>query len=262
MRPDHALRPPAALKVDNLCKAFGGNRVLKELSFELPKESVTALIGSNGAGKSTALNIISGLIPRDSGRVFLHGKSIEHLPAFKRSRRGMARTFQQPRSFRTMTSLEAVCLAQASAREESLVRSLISSSCFWRPLRRGEEANRAMVHLEECRLADRCDTIAADLTYGEQKLLMLAQALAFEGGFYCFDELCAGLQPTLVDHVAVLIQKLSDKGNTVLFVEHNLELVRRIADRTIFLHEGRVFSEGPTKDVLSNPAVVQLYLGD
>jgi branched-chain amino acid transport system ATP-binding protein len=250
------------LQLESLCKAFGGNKVLRDLSFTLPPRSVTALIGSNGAGKSTALNILSGLMRQDSGRVILKGELISDMPSYQRSRRGIARTFQQPRSFRTLTTLEAVCLARTAADAEGLACSLATSTMFWRPSRSKEEVAHANFYLEQCRLIDRCNTITAELTYGEQKLLMLAQALAFGGDVYCFDEICAGLEPGLIEHVASTIKKLVEKEKTVLFVEHNLELVRQIADRTIFLHEGRVFSHGSTEQVLLDPAVVQLYLGD
>lgn len=248
------------LQMCEICKAFGGNQVLRDLSFSLQPGSVTALIGSNGAGKSTALNILSGLIQQESGRVVLNGKTISDLPAYLRSRQGVARTFQQPRSFRTLTSLEAVCFAQTSPADESLGRNMTQSVALWKSARKDFE--RANTFLVRCRLGDRGHAIAAELSYGEQKLLMLAQALAFGAELYCFDELCAGLQPTLIDHVAEVIQSLAGNGKTVLFVEHNLDLVRRIADFTIFLHEGHVFRQGTTKEVLSDPSVVRLYLGD
>jgi ABC-type branched-subunit amino acid transport system ATPase component len=260
MQPSISTSANPVLQMVEICKAFGGNHVLRGLSFSLQKGSVTALIGSNGAGKSTALNILSGLVQQDSGRVALNGQVISTLPAYQRSRHGIARTFQQPRSFRTLTSLDAVCLAQTSPPEESLQRSIIQSVAFWQSARRDVE--RASVYLERCCLGGRGATIAAELSYGEQKLLMLAQALAFGAELYCFDELCAGLQPSLIDHVANVVRSLVDSGKTVLFVEHNLELVRTIADYTIFLHEGRVFMQGATHDVLSDPSVVQLYLGD
>ena len=250
------------LQIEDLCKAFGGNKVLRGLSFALSRGSVTALIGSNGAGKSTALNILSGLIPQDSGRVLLNGQIISGAPGYRRARKGMARTFQQPRSFRSLTALEAVCLARTPAPAEGLVRNIATSAMFWRSPHSKAEIAYAKSYLEQTRLIDRCNVIAADLTYGEQKLLMLAQALAFGGALYCFDELCAGLQPSLIEHVALTIRKLVDGGMTVLFVEHNLALVREIADHTIFLHEGRLFREGPTADVLRDPDVVRLYLGD
>jgi ABC-type branched-subunit amino acid transport system ATPase component len=252
--------PNPVLQMVEICKAFGGNQVLRALSFSLQQGSVTALIGSNGAGKSTALNILSGLVQQDSGRIVLNSKVISDLPAYQRSRQGVARTFQQPRSFQTLTSLEAVCLAQTLPSAESLGSSIIQSGAFWRSAR--HDFDRASTHLERCCLGDRGHAIAAELSYGEQKLLMLAQALAFGAELYCFDELCAGLQPTLIDHVAEVVQSLAGSGKTILFVEHNLDLVRRIADFTIFLHEGRVFREGATDEVLSDPSVVQLYLGD
>jgi ABC-type branched-subunit amino acid transport system ATPase component len=221
---------------------------------------VTALIGSNGAGKSTFLNLLSGLLLSDGGTIRLNGVDLATMPAYRRARAGLGRTFQHPRSFRTFTALDAVIFAQTRPRIETLWRNVAWS--LW-----GENAlppTNAFAEncLAKCRLLHKANTLAAELTYGEQKLLMMAQALAFGGDLICLDELCAGLEPVLSDQVGDLVIQLSREGKTFIFVEHNLEIVRKIADRCIFLHEGIVFREGTTAQVLSDPHVVRLYLGD
>lgn len=249
------------LQIEDVHKSFGGNRVLRGVSFTLPRASVTALIGSNGAGKSTFLNILSGLVRLDSGAIRLNGIDLTAMPGYLRSRAGIGRTFQHPRSFRTLTVFDAVLLAQTPPPVEALGRNMFG--VFFRASRRSAASlEQVMSCLDACRLSHKSQTLAADLTYGEQKLLMMAQTLSVGGELFCLDELCAGLEPSLVDHIGSLVVKLAEEGKTVLFVEHNLELVRKIAGNAIFLHEGAVFRQGRTSDVLSDPSVVQLYLGD
>jgi ABC-type branched-subunit amino acid transport system ATPase component len=249
------------LQVQDLHKSFQGNRVLRGLSFELHRARATALIGSNGAGKSTFLNLLSGLLKADRGTIHLGGRDITHLSSHMRSRAGLARTFQHPRMFRSLTVLEAVLLAQTPLREEGLGRNLLRTFSSAAPYRTAA-VTRARECLDQCQLMARADVPAAELTYGERKLLMMAQALAFGGELLCFDEICAGLQPGLVERIRRIIAGLVRGGKTVLFIEHNLQLVRDLADRSVFLHEGAVFREGPTAEVLYDPAVVRLYLGD
>ena len=254
-------RSTPILQVHDLHKSFQGNRVLRGLSFQLHRSRATALIGSNGAGKSTFLNLLSGLLKADRGTIHLGGRDITHLSSHMRSRAGLARTFQHPRTFRSLTVLEAVLLAQTPLREEGLGRNLLRTFSSAAPYNSRAVA-RARECLDRCQLMPRADVAAAELTYGERKLLMMAQALAFGGDLLCFDEICAGLEPGLVQRISGIVADLVQGGKTVLFIEHNLQLVRDLADRSVFLHEGTVFREGLTADVLSDPAVVRLYLGD
>ncbi len=249
------------LRVQDLHKSFQGNRVLRGLSFELHRSRATALIGSNGAGKSTFLDLLSGVLKADRGTIHLGGRDITNLSSHMRSRAGLVRTFQHPRTFRSLTVIEAVLFAQTPLREEGLVRNLLRT--FFGSASYGADAvARARECLDRCQLTARADVPAAELTYGERKLLTMAQALAFGGDLLCFDEICAGLEPGLVERIRRIVASLVRDGKTVLFVEHNLQLVKDLADRSIFLHEGTVFREGLTSDVLSDPAVVRLYLGD
>ena len=249
------------LQVQDLHKGFQGNHVLRGLSFELQRSRATALIGSNGAGKSTFLNLLSGLLKADRGTIHLEGRDITHLSSYRRSRSGLARTFQHPRTFRSLTVVEAVLLAQTPLREEGLGRNLLRT--FSRAeAHPADVIARARECLSVCQLTSKADIPADELTYGDRKLLMLAQVLAFGGDLLCFDEICAGLEPGLVERVRQIIARLVENGKTVLFIEHNLQLVRDLADQSIFLHEGAVFRQGATAEVLSDPAVVRLYLGD
>lgn len=248
------------LSVRNLKKRFSGIRVLDGVSTDVGRGEITALIGSNGAGKSTLLNMISGLLTVDDGAIILDGRDITRLPSYVRARRGLARSFQHPRSFQTLSVLNSVLLGSTSPVDERLHRALFGALGL---MKAAEQRNRdfTMRVLERCRLAHRANTIAAELTYGERKLLMLAQILAFGGELYCFDELCAGLEQDALQHVSHLFRELVSDGKSVLFIEHNLQLVRDLADRVIFLHAGEIFRDGETISVLEDPEVVRLYLG-
>jgi ABC-type branched-subunit amino acid transport system ATPase component len=248
----------AALELNGLRKKFSGIEVLKGVSVEIRRGKVTALIGSNGAGKSTLLNIVSGLIRPDAGTIVLDGVDITRSSAHLRSRAGLARTFQHPRSFNSLTVLESVMLAARPPREEALTISLLRTFV---PVDIATQEQAARAILAFCRLEDHAGVLASQLSYGEQKLLMLAQALAVDRKLMCFDELCAGLEEGLVDHVSDCFRDLADEGRTILFIEHNLKLVRQLADWVVFLHLGTVFREGETDDVLRDPDVVRLYLG-
>ena len=251
----------AILEVEDVRKSFGGNRVLRGVSFTLPRQAVTALIGSNGAGKSTFLNILSGTVAATGGTIRLNGKDLKGLRPHHRARVGLGRTFQHPRTFRTFTVLDAVVFAQAHPGSETIWQS-VASTVWVRASAESDAKRHAEACLDRCRLLHKASSLAAELTYGEQKLLMMAQAMAFGGELICLDELCAGLEPTLVDQIGELVLQLSQEGKTFLVVEHNLELVRKIAERCVFLHGGLAFREGVTDQVLSDPEVVRLYLGD
>jgi ABC-type branched-subunit amino acid transport system ATPase component len=241
------------LTTHGLRKRFRGIEVLNGVSLAVARGQVTALIGSNGAGKSTLFNLVSGLHAPDAGRISLGERDVTRLPAYARGRLGLARTFQHPRSFGSLTVRECVLLAATPAPEEGLLPSLLRSA--------GDRSARIEAALERCQIAHRAEARAAALGYGEQKLLMLAQVLAQEASLFCFDELCAGLEPALVERVQAIVRALVVEGKSVLFIEHNLKLVRELADGVVFLHQGTVFRAGPAAQVLEDPEVVRLYLG-
>lgn len=248
-----------SLAVHDIHKNFYGISVLRGVTFSVERGSITALVGSNGAGKSTLLNVISGLFPANSGEVFLNGERITHMPAYRRARAGLVRTFQHPRVFPSFTVKECVELAASDPQKERLFTSLLG--IFKRKPKDGPiKTPRARYDFEE-KFLEQSKVRASELSYGEQKLLMLSQALAADGSVLCFDELCAGLEPPLVAHVRTCFQALADQGKTIVFIEHNLELVRSLATNIIFLHQGEIFREGPTDSVLQDPEVVRLYLG-
>ncbi len=245
------------LSVRNIRKSFRGIRVLEDVSFDISSGSITALVGSNGAGKSTLVNLLTGVFEPDGGEIQLGGRDIGKMPAYQRARAGLLRTFQHPRVFGSFTVAESVELARTGPEVERFSSSLLSV------LKGRRAAPDFAPHFPvENRLVELSHMRASLLSYGEKKLLMLSQILASNGAVMCFDELCAGLEPHVVAEVRECVLALAAQGKAVIFVEHNLALVRSLATRVIFLHQGRIFRDGPVDEVLTDPEVVSLYLGE
>jgi len=245
------------LSVRNVRKSFRGIRVLEDVSFDIGAASITALVGSNGAGKSTLVNVLTGVLQPDAGEIKLAALDIGRMPGYARARAGLLRTFQHPRVFGSFTVAESIELARSPAPRERLLPSLWSALRPTQPV-----AGFQPAYPVEERLVSVASTPAAVLSYGEKKLLMLSQVLAAGGSVLCFDELCAGLEPPQVEEVRRCLLTLAEQRKAVIFVEHNLALVRSLASRVIFLHQGRVFRDGPVDEVLADPEVVSLYLGE
>jgi ABC-type branched-subunit amino acid transport system ATPase component len=249
------------LEIVDLKKRFKGNHVLRGVSGSIARRKATALIGSNGAGKSTLLNVVSGLLTADSGKILLNGRDITSQSGFARARAGIGRTFQHPRAFSSLTVTQAVMLARTPPKQEGVLRNLGRAVGLAYQTSAADERQVAEC-LEVCRLSHLSQVTADQLSYGDRKLLMLAQALAFDRDLICLDELCAGLESNVIDYLVTVFNQLIKNGKTILFVEHNLELVRAFAQDIVFLHEGTVYRSGEASKILIDPDVVSLYLGD
>lgn len=255
-------RPPGVpvLEVRGLRKRFRGNEVLRGVTGAINSGTATALIGSNGAGKSTLINVVSGLLTADEGEILLNGADITSRAGFARARSGIGRTFQQPRVFNSLTVLETVLMAQTPPSEEGVGLNL--ARAFGLARMPASNRKKAFDCLEICRLDHLADVTGDRLSYGQRKLLMFAQTLAFDRELICLDELCAGLEANVVDYLISVFSQLIRNGKTLLFVEHNLDLVRDLADEIIFLHEGKIHRGGVADAVLADPEVISLYLGE
>lgn len=249
------------LEIVELKKRFKGNHVLRGVNGAVARGKATALIGSNGAGKSTLLNVISGLLRADSGKILLNGRDIASESGFTRARAGIGRTFQHPRAFSSLTVTQAVMLACTPPKQEKVLRNL-GRAIGLAYCSSTEDERRVRECLEICRLSHLSSVTADQLSYGDRKLLMLAQALAFDRELICLDELCAGLETNVIDYLVTVFSELVKSGKTILFVEHNLELVRAFAQDIVFLHEGTIYRSGEASMILVDPDVVSLYLGD
>lgn len=237
----------ALLDVDRLTRRFGGLVAVNELTFSLDAGEIVGLLGPNGSGKTTALNLISGLVAPTSGQITFDGQPIGGLPANRISRRGIARTFQLVRPLPSLTVIENVITALA-----------FRADALWG--KRAEDA--AGRYLEQVGLSVRPGQAAADLTYIDLKRLELARALAAEPKLLLLDEWLAGLNPTELRAGIELITALRQSGITVLLVEHVMDAVHALCERCVVMNAGRKIADGPTADVLEDRDVVRAYLGE
>jgi branched-chain amino acid transport system ATP-binding protein len=235
------------LEVDDLSRRFGGLKAVEGLSLHVGKGDIVGLLGPNGSGKTTALNLISGALQPDRGSVKLDGQETAGAPNFKVARLGIARTYQLVRLFKTMSVLENV----------------VAGMSFTHERRFGPEANAdALELLERVGLAARASRRAEDLTYIDQKRLELARCLASRPRVLLLDEWLAGLNPTELLQAIELVRSLKHDGVSILMVEHVLEAVRSLCDHCVVMNAGQRIAVGPAASVLADPEVVRAYLGD
>lgn len=246
------------LRCRNVCKSFDGVRALADLNLELHEGGITAIIGPNGAGKTTLLNVLTGFLRPDSGRCFLGDREITGLAPYEISRHGVARSFQELRLIRHVSVLENVLLARPGQSGEKLL-----SVFRFRRLADEERRHRDACFglLETVGLAHKANRLAAELSYGEQKLLSLACCLATEAKVLLLDEPVAGLNPEARAAMLGLVQGLSREGSLVALVEHDLDAVQKVANSVIVMSGGRVIAEGAPSDVLAGREILEAYLG-
>jgi branched-chain amino acid transport system ATP-binding protein len=248
-----------ALEVTGLRKMFGGLRAINDVSFAVPRGSVTALIGPNGAGKTTVFNLITGLFAADAGEVHCFGSPLAGLAPNAIARVGLLRTFQTARVFPGMTALENVLVGA-----HRHVRMHPFAQMLWLPVSRREErllANQAEALLELVGLSAFRDTAASSLPVGAQKLVELCRALMAQPRLLLLDEPAAGLNDTETAELAALLRAVRDNGVTVLVVEHNMSLVMDVADQVIVLDLGTLITRGTPQEVQQDARVIEAYLG-
>ena len=243
----------------SLHKSFGGVRAVRDVSFDIPTGAVFAIIGPNGAGKSTMLNLISGVYQPESGSLSFDGKSLAGMPAHRRVRLGIARTFQKIRLFKQLSVLDNVVTGFHIHHDIPAWQYLVHGAAFRRDHARcREEATELLAFMG---LAARRDVLAGSLSYGEQRMLEFARALATKPRLLLVDEPAAGLNASEVDSLLDRILTTRRKGVSVVVVEHNMELVMNVADRILVMDYGQHLFEGVPADVQKSAAVVSAYLG-
>ncbi len=247
------------LEVDRLERAFGGVRAVDGASFDVREGEVHGLIGPNGAGKTTVINMISGLLDPTGGAIRLDGRPIHALAPHRVSALGVARTFQNIRLFADLTARDNVLVGEHLVRKASLAARLLVLPAAAAEERRARE--RAGALLERIGLSERAGERARNLSYGEQRRVEIARALASEPRLLLLDEPTAGMNPVEVQAVAALIRKVAAEGHSVLLIEHNVRLVMDVCDRITVLNFGKVIAEGPPAAVAKDPAVITAYLG-
>ena len=250
----------AILEIDGVEKRFGGVHAVDGASFEVERGAITALIGPNGAGKSTLFDVVSGFERADAGAIRLDGSSIYRLPAYSIARRGLVRTFQLTKTLNVMSVLDNMLLAAPGHPGERFHGWLTSPLAARR--REREARTQASELLDLFSLGAHAGDYAGTLSVGQRKLLELARALMLRPRLILLDEPLAGVNPTLGRRLLEHIEGLRGReGTTVLFVEHDMEVVMNHSDRVIVMAEGRVIAEGPPDEVRRSQVVVEAYLG-
>ncbi len=250
---------PFLFRADGLRKSFGGIRAVSDISLDIPAGTVFAIIGPNGAGKSTLLNLMSGLYQPDAGRMIFDGVDLVGLPAHRRVRLGLGRTFQKIRLFKQLSVLANVVAGFHIHHDIPAWQYVVHGSAFRRDHVRSRE--EAMKLLAFVGLDQRASVIAASLAYGEQRMLELARALATAPRLLMIDEPAAGLNAAEVEKLLDRIRTLRQRGLTVVVVEHNMDLVMKVADRVLVMNYGQYLLEGTPAEVQASPAVIAAYLG-
>lgn len=237
----------ALVQIHDLRKQFGGLTAVSDVSFSVAEGEIMALLGPNGSGKTTVLNMISGALAPTSGTIALAGENIAGLAPHRIAHKGVARTFQLVRILPSLTVAENVLAALA-----------FRSGPLWGAAAR----DRVEQLLVEVGLGGRGAEHADDLTYIDQKRMELARALAAEPRLLLLDEWLSGLNPTELRLGIDLILSLRNRGATILLVEHIMEAVRALCSRAVVMNVGRKIADGPTAEVLADPAVISAYLGE
>src|SRR5487761_2006870 len=247
------------LAADKVSKHFGGHQAVDQVSFSLPSGTITGLIGPNGAGKTTLFNCVAGFLKPSSGSILLNGRIIAGLPPHRVFAAGLARAFQIPRLFPEMTVIENVMTAACDQAGERFW------NVWFRPalVRRREQEIReqARYWVNFVGLTDLENQPAQVLSGGQRKLLELARVIVSKPEIVFLDEPGAGVNPVLLDRIVEKISELNASGTTFLIIEHNMDLVAALCQSVMVMAQGRLLASGTAADVLSDPRVIEAYLG-
>ena len=247
------------LKLEALSKSFGGLHAVNNLSFDVKAGTITSLIGGNGAGKTTAFNLITGNLAPDAGHIAFRDTRVDGLPPHKVARAGIARGFQELRLFNRLSARDNIEAAIPGQHGEGIMRALIGG----RALRKERDATaaRSGALLRELMIESQGDALAERLSYGQQKLLSLGRLLAAEAELLLLDEPTSGLSPGMVEDFCTRMRALTKVGKTILLIEHNVQIVMQLSDWIVVMHQGTKIAEGKPEDVRNNVTVMHTYLG-
>ncbi|MEU7833079.1 ABC transporter ATP-binding protein [Nonomuraea sp. NPDC049129] len=251
-------KPDPILVVDGVVRRFGGLTAVEVDHVEIQRGSITALIGPNGAGKTTFFNQLTGFDAADAGKWTFNGNNMSGVPAHRVARAGMVRTFQLTKALSRLTVMENMRLGAQQQRGENFWRALVPGS--WRAQ---EEAitEQAEDLLTRFKLDAKREDFAGSLSGGQRKLLEMARALMVKPELVMLDEPMAGVNPALTQSLLGHVKDLRDQGMTVLFVEHDMDMVRDISDWVIVMAQGAIIAEGPPDTIMSDSRVIDAYLG-
>jgi neutral amino acid transport system ATP-binding protein len=246
------------LVVDHVTRRFGGLTAVDVDHLECQRGAITALIGPNGAGKTTLFNLLTGFDKADSGTWRFDGHALEALPSYRIARHGAVRTFQLTKALARMTVLDNMMLGATNQVGERFFPAFVRP-LWWRQEREVEA--RADELLGRFNLAHMRDTFAGELSGGQRKLLEMARALMVRPRLIMLDEPMAGVNPALAETIMRHVGELRDAGLSVVFVEHDMDVVREISDWVVVMSEGRIVAEGRHSSIVANPVVIDAYLG-
>jgi len=247
------------LELRSVTKSFGGIRAADQVSMGFEQGLITGLIGPNGAGKTTIFNLISGFLRADEGKVCCRGRDITGFAPWRIAQLGVGRAFQDVHLFSRMRAMDNVLVAFRNQTGENPLMSVFGR---WKTVARDKACReRAMGLLDFVGLREKAGDLAEDLSYGQQKLLSIVRLLAADADILLLDEPTAGVNPQMIGLLLQVIRKLAQEGKTVVFIEHNMNVVIEIADWLYFLDGGQVESFGRPKDVLGDPEVRKAYIG-
>lgn len=238
------------LVLENVTKRFGGLVAVDDISLEIRRGELMAIVGPNGAGKTTLFNVINGVYPADEGRILFEDVDVTRIPAYRRAHLGMGRTFQIPRPF-----------ASATVRENIAIGAMFGADGS--KLDVGASMEHADRYIELLGLGEHRDKPAGGLTPTEKKLVEIARALAMKPRLLLMDEAMAGMNPRDIDEMVALIKRVRDEEGIAIvsMVEHIMRAVAGLAERVVVMHQGAKLVDQATRDALSNPKVVEVYLG-
>jgi branched-chain amino acid transport system ATP-binding protein len=250
----------ALLEVSGISKRFGGVQAVSDVSFRVEQGTIKAVIGPNGAGKTTLFNVVSGFVAPDRGLVRFEGEPIQGKPPHRVAAHGLSRTFQHIRLFAQMTALENVMVGRHLRSRSGFLAGLLQLP--WTRREDQEVREGALELMDFLGIAALADAEATSLSYGQQRAVELARALASGPRMILLDEPAAGLNMRETDELATLIGRIRDRGITVLLVEHDMSLVMGISDEVVVLSYGEKIADADPRSVQRDPQVVRVYLGE
>ena len=240
-----------ALQTREISKRFGAVYAVDGLTIDVPRHGMTSIVGPNGSGKTTLMNVLSGVLPLDGGVVLIDGADLKVLHAYETPDHGITRTFQEVRLFDQISVWDNIMVV--------LTKRGMFAALFERV--QPNYRRRARQILEDVGMWEKREALASDLSYGQRKLLEIGRAMAMNVRTYLFDEPFAGLFPQMLQRVKELMKTMRDEGHAIIFVSHNMEIVRELSDYIIVMDSGTLLAEGEVDDVLSRPEVIEAYLG-
>lgn len=251
----------ALLKATKLSKVFGGLKAVSNFDVTIEKGELIGLIGPNGAGKTTAFNLLTGVYEPTTGEIELDGKSVVGLKPYQITQQGLARTFQNIRLFAELSVLDNVKIAYHFHVKYGILESVFRMGRYHKE--EAEIEKKAIELLEIFQLADKKDEISKNLSYGEQRRLEIARALAAQPKLLLLDEPAAGMNPQETQELMKMIQWIKEKFDlTILLIEHDMNLVMNVCERIYVLEYGSIIAEGVPEEIKNNPRVIEAYLGE